>query len=152
MRVEDQQIDIRVLGGQRAGDQIVNALDGHVGSDLPDEPSGVGESELDGEITTLFHIGEEFRFFQQALDEAAAGLQRFRRLEQGRDVQLVVHAILAGEVERAHHGGGVLALGDQEADDRPGIDMFQDLRAHHELAPRRGLFQEQVREIHLDGF
>ena len=152
MRVEDQQIDIRVLCGQRAGDQIVNALDGHVGSDLPDKPSGVGESELDGEVAALFHIGEEFRLLQQALDKAAPGLQRFRCLEQGRDVQLVVHAILAGEVERAHHGGGVLALGDQEADDRPGIDMFQDLRAHHELAPRRGLFQEQVRKIHLDGF
>ncbi len=81
MRVENQEVDIYALGGQRPGDQVVDALDGHVGGDLSDEPSGIGETQLDRKIAALLHIGEEFRLFQQALDEAAAGLQRFRRFE-----------------------------------------------------------------------
>ena len=58
---------------------------------------------------------------------------------------------MPGKVQRAHHGGRVLAFGDQETDDRSGIDMFQDLRAHHELAPGGRLFHEQVAEIHVHG-
>ena len=98
------------------------------------------------------NVTQEFRLFEQAFDETATRLKGFRRFEQGRDVELFGDAVLACEIERAHHGGRVLALGDEEPDDRAGIDMLEDLRAHHELAPGGGLLKEEVGEIDLDRF
>ena len=146
--VENQKADIRLARCESSDDQVMDPFDRHRGGDLADETPRVRETELDRQVSALLHIGEEFRLFQQALDKAATGLKCFRCLEQGRDVQLSVHTVLPGEIKRAHHGGGVLTLGNQEADHRSGIDMLEKLRAHHELTPRGRLFAEEVREVH----
>ena len=83
MRVENQQRHIGLLGRERAGDQVMDTLDRHVGGDLPNKAPGIGEAKLDREIAALFHIAQEFRLLEQALNEAAAGFQRFGRFEQG---------------------------------------------------------------------
>ena len=59
----------------------------------------------------------------------------------------MIHAVLAGKVERAHDGSRVLALGNEEADRGACIDVLEDLRAHHELAAGSRLFEEEIGEI-----
>ena len=125
----------------------MDPLDRHIAGDLSDETARIGEAKLDGEVAARLYIVAEAVLLEQALDEAAACLERFRRFKKRRDVEGMIDAILAGKVKRTHHGGGVLTLGNEEADGGARIDMFQDLRAHHELAPGGRLLEEKISEI-----
>ena len=149
VRREDEGLDALEVGAvDRLGETVVQTLDGQRRRDLADEAAGVGEAGLQRQPLPALHVVDVGLLFQQALDDAGAGLEAERRFEQRRHVGDVVDAEQRGEEDGDQHRRRRFRLGDEEADRRLAVDVLLDLRDQRELADGRRRLQVERLEVH----
>ena len=87
VRREDQRLDAGKVGlVHDVGEAVLQPLVRKARRDLADEAAGVGVAGLHAEPPASAHVVAIGLLGEQPLDEARAGLERRRRLEQRRDV------------------------------------------------------------------
>ena len=118
------------------GEAEVQALVREPSRDLADEAAGIGIAGLHAQPAAPAHVIAVGVLYEQPLDQARAGLECRRRLEQRRDVDDVVDAEQLGEEQRDQDRRRALAFGDEVADRRVAIDVLHHLRRERELADR----------------
>ena len=148
MGVEDQRGDVgEAIGCHRIGEPPVQPLDRERGGNLADETARVGKAGLDRDAAARAGIVAVGGLAQQGFEETPAMFHRGFRLEQGRDVDLVGDAEQFREIERGEHGLRLLALSDEHADRRVGVDVLDDLRHREELPDGGGALDGERGEI-----
>ncbi len=146
--VEDQRGNIgEAVGDHRLAQPPLQPLDRQRRRDLADEPSRVGKAGLDRDpparagIVAIGFLGE------QRVEEAAAMFKRAFRLEQGRNIDLVLDPEQPREIERGKHRAGLFTFGHQHPDRGIGVDVMEDLGHGQELADRSRILDRQRGDI-----
>ncbi len=135
VRREDQRLDAFEIGAvDRFGETMMQALDGERGGDLADETAGVGEAGLQRQAPAALDVADIRLLFQQPFDDAGAGLEAQRRLEQRRHIGDVIDAEQRGEEDGDQHRRRRFRFGDEKTNRRLAVDVLLDLRDERELA------------------
>jgi len=147
--VENRQFDVgQPVLHQHLGDAQAQALDPEGRRQLADIAAGIRVAELHGEAADALEIGPPMGVAQGVVEDPDALFQGARRLEQGRDLELVGDAVVAGEPEGGEQGVARLRLGDEEAHRMGAVDVLEDLRDRHHQPGGGGALGGQRPEIH----